>query len=263
MPIELGKPAEYGQFILERRYKLAKAYAREAFARGGFYLDVGCGNGAQTVLFAKHFERWMAIDVEDGRLAEFRRELDRGSYEARTKPHEIVRYDGEHIPLEDNSVDVLTCIEVIEHTQSDARTVRELFRVLAPGGTAIITVPNKWWIFETHGANLPLLPWNRVPFFSWLPKRIHSKYAKARIYRKAQIETLIRNAGFEIQRSVYVTAPMDMIRPARLQSFVRNSIFRNDETPIPILSTSIMIVATKPQSRITLIVADYADESRE
>lgn len=246
MPIELGKPADYGQFILERRYKLAKAYAREAFARGGFYLDVGCGNGAQTVLFAKHFDRWMAIDVEDDRLAEFRRELERGSYQARANQHDIVRYDGERIPVEDNAVDVLTCIEVIEHTKSDVRTVQELFRVLATGGTAIITVPNKWWIFETHGANLPIIPWNRVPFFSWLPKRIHSKYAKARIYRKAQIETLVRSAGFEIKNSVYVTAPMDMVRPARLQSFVRSAFFRNDETRIPFLSTSVMIVATKP-----------------
>ncbi|MFI5202640.1 MAG: class I SAM-dependent methyltransferase [Candidatus Kapaibacterium sp.] len=246
MPIELGKPAEYGQFILDRRYKLAKAYAREAFAQSGFYLDVGCGNGAQTIFFARHFERWMAIDVEEGRLAEFRRELERGSYESTTKRHEIVRYDGERIPVEDNTVDMLTCIEVIEHTRSDTQTVQELFRVLRPGGTAIITVPNKWWIFETHGANLPLIPWNRVPFFSWLPKRIHSKYAKARIYRKAQIETLIRDAGFEIQRSVYVTAPMDMVRPARLQSFVRRAFFRNDATRIPFLSTSVMIVATKP-----------------
>src|SRR5665213_3524995 len=140
MPIELGKPAEYGQFILERRYMLAKAYAREAFAHGGFYLDVGCGNGAQTLLFVKHFERWMAIDVEESRLDEFRRAMASGE---RQVAFDIRRYDGEHIPLEDNSVDVLTCIEVIEHTKSDAQTARELFRVLAPGGTAIITVPNK------------------------------------------------------------------------------------------------------------------------
>src|SRR5438874_2126602 len=73
MAIELGKPADYGQYILQRRYALAKAYAREAFERGGFYLDVGCGNGAQTVLFAKHFTTWMAIDVEEERLNEFRR----------------------------------------------------------------------------------------------------------------------------------------------------------------------------------------------
>ena len=245
MAIELGKPADYGQFILERRYKLAKVYAHEAFDRGGFYLDVGCGNGAQTVLFAQHFDQWTGIDVEEKRLDEFRRELLRGEYEAAKKEHEIVLYDGGHIPLGDRTVDVLTCTEVIEHTQSDTATIAELMRVLKPGGTAIITVPNKWWIFETHGANLPLLPWNRVPFFSWLPKPIHSKYAKARIYRKSEIENLVRSSGFDIHTSLYITAPMDMLRPEALQSAVRNSIFRNDETSIPFFSTSVMLIATK------------------
>src|SRR5438105_3391704 len=121
--IELGKPADYGQFILERRYALARAYAPEAFARGGVYLDVGCGNGAQTVLFARHFDRWTAIDVEKNRLDEFRRELARDKYEAAAKPHDIVEYDGERIPVGDNQVDTLTCIEVIEHTHSDEHTV--------------------------------------------------------------------------------------------------------------------------------------------
>jgi ubiquinone/menaquinone biosynthesis C-methylase UbiE len=246
MPIELGKPADYGQFILERRYSLAKSYAPDAFARGGFYLDVGCGNGAQTILFAKHFDAWMGVDVESDRLDEFRRELAQGEYEVASKPHKILYYEGDRIPLEDNSVDVLTCIEVIEHTRNDSATIHELQRVLKPGGTAIITVPNKWWIFETHGATLPLLPWNRVPFFSWLPKRIHSKYAKARIYRRSQIESLVRAGGFEIIRSVYVTAPMDMLKPAGLQTLVRKLFFRNDATSIPFLSTAVMIVATKP-----------------
>jgi ubiquinone/menaquinone biosynthesis C-methylase UbiE len=244
--IELGKPADYGQFILQRRYALAKAYAADAIKRGGMYLDVGCGNGAQTVLFAKHFDRWMGIDVETDRLEEFRRELKRGDYEAAKKQYEIKEYPGHPIPLEDNSVDVLTCIEVIEHTVSDTQTIGELFRVLKPGGTAIITVPNKWWIFETHGANLPLLPWNRVPLFSWLPKPIHERFAKARIYRKAQIEKMMRAAGFDLKKTLYVTAPMDMIKSEALQRAVRGAMFKNDETPIPFLATSVMIIAKKP-----------------
>jgi len=246
MGIELGKPADYGQFILTRRYQLAKAYAPEAFEKGGSYLDVGCGNGAQTILFAQHFDRWIGIDVEEERLEEFRAELLFREYEAGKRPYDILYYDGERIPLEDNSVDVLTCIEVIEHTRDDRNTIKELFRVLKPGGTAIITVPNKWWVFETHGANLPLLPWNRVPFFSWLPKPIHSRYAKARIYRKAQIESLLKEPGFELKHSVYVTAPMDMIKNEKLQKFVRKALFKSNETKLPILATSVMVIAKKP-----------------
>jgi ubiquinone/menaquinone biosynthesis C-methylase UbiE len=249
MAVELGKPADYGQFILQRRYQLAKAYAPQAFSSRGFFLDVGCGNGAQTILFAQHFDRWMGVDVEQARLDEFKRELQRGNYDVAKTPHDVLIYDGDHLPTGDNTVDVLTCIEVIEHTQNDRNTIAELFRVLKPGGTAIITVPNKWWIFETHGANLPLLPWNRVPFFSWLPKPIHEKYAKARIYRKQQIERMLEEAGFDIRRSLYVTAPMDMIKQPKLQAAVRNLLFRGNETSLPFMSTSVMLIAKKPVSR--------------
>lgn len=244
MAIELGKPADYGQFILTRRYNLAKAYAAAAFQRGGLYIDVGCGNGAQTVLFAKHFADWLALDVEEDRLQEFRSELMRENYGVGQNSR-IERYDGDHIPASDASADFLTCIEVIEHTENDTATIKELFRVLKPKGTAVITVPNKWWVFETHGANLPVLPWNRVPFFSWLPKKIHSKYAKARIYRKNEIESMLREAGFHIQKSLYVTAPMDMIKNPALQKAVRSAAFGKDETRIPILATSVMLIATK------------------
>ena len=243
--IELGKPADYGQFIVERRYQLARTLAPTALARGGYYLDVGCGNGAQTVLFAQHFLKWLAIDVESERLEEFRRELTRQHYDATDAVYDIALYDGNHIPVGDGEVDCLTCIEVIEHTQDDRATVAELHRVLSPKGTAIITVPNKWWIFETHGAHLPLLPWNRVPLFSWLPKSIHQRYAKARIYRKREIVRILAEAGFTIEHAVYVTAPMDMIKQPFLQRMARALLFGKNVTRIPMLATSVMIIATK------------------
>jgi SAM-dependent methyltransferase len=45
------------------------------------------------------------------------------------------------LPLTDNSVDVLTALDVIEHVQDDRASVKEFLRVLRPGGIAVITVP--------------------------------------------------------------------------------------------------------------------------
>ena len=59
--------------------------------------------------------------------------------------------------------DRLISFEVIEHLPGE-EGVANYSKSLKMGGIAAISVPNKWWIFETHGAKLPLLPWNRVPF---------------------------------------------------------------------------------------------------
>jgi SAM-dependent methyltransferase len=45
------------------------------------------------------------------------------------------------LPLENNSVDILTALDVIEHVEDDRAAVREFLRVLKPGGIAVITVP--------------------------------------------------------------------------------------------------------------------------
>lgn len=45
------------------------------------------------------------------------------------------------LPMGDNSVDVLTALDVIEHVQDDHAAVKEFLRVLKPGGIAVITVP--------------------------------------------------------------------------------------------------------------------------
>ena len=48
----------------------------------------------------------------------------------------------ERIPLPDGSFDCAVAIEVIEHVENHTRFVRELLRIVRPGGTAIITTPN-------------------------------------------------------------------------------------------------------------------------
>ena len=121
-----------------------------------------------------------------------------------------------------------------------------MLNLLKDDGMAIFSVPNKWWIFETHGASLPFLPWNRVPFFSWLPTFIHEKFANARIYTKARIRKVLENNGFEVLEMRYMTAPMDVLKKDTiLKRFLTNYIFKTKETAIPFLAVSIYIKAIK------------------
>lgn len=52
-----------------------------------------------------------------------------------------VKMDIEDIPLDDNSIDVVFCNHVLEHVNNDQKAMSEIFRVLKPGGWAILQVP--------------------------------------------------------------------------------------------------------------------------
>jgi SAM-dependent methyltransferase len=50
--------------------------------------------------------------------------------------------DGSDLPLADASVDFVACLEVMEHVFTSEETAAEMYRVLRPGGTLIVQVPN-------------------------------------------------------------------------------------------------------------------------
>jgi 2-polyprenyl-3-methyl-5-hydroxy-6-metoxy-1,4-benzoquinol methylase len=138
----------------------------------------------------------------------------------------------------------MVSFEVIEHLRSED-SIANYAASLVPGGMAVFSVPNKWWIFETHGARLPLLPWNRVPFFSWLPTPIHERFANARIYTRSRIVKLLEKHGFSVQSTAYVTAPLDVLPAGALKRFLQRWIFKGDTTRIPFFSTAIFVVAVR------------------
>ena len=235
--ISAGKPAGSDDLIILRRYRLVRALAPLG---GRILLDFGCGNGAQTLLFADDFPVVIGLDIGSGNLQRLGEDAGERGLDGRILP---VQYDGKRIPLHESSVDCAVSFEVLEHVLDEQKALTELQRVIRPGGLLAISVPNRWWVFETHGADLPLLPWNRIPFFSWLPKGLHDRYARARIYTRREIERKLRRAGFSIDRSIYVTAPMDVVKIRFLKRLLRGTVFRNDSTRIPFLSTAILIIA--------------------
>ncbi len=236
----LGKPADMTDRLTSRRIRLVESI--EGFIGTDLTLvEVGCGNGATSLLLADRFKSCSSIDINDDHVEEFNSmkqqlAIDNCSFSV---------LDVEQDPLPD-SFDRLISFEVIEHLRDDTN-VSAYFDLLKPGGMAVISVPNKWWIFETHGASLPLLPWNRVPFFSWLPRPIHEKYAHARIYTRPRIRKLMEDAGFDILDVQLITAPLDVLSDGVIKRIFTSTIFRNDTTRVPFLSTSIFMVLRKPQ----------------
>lgn len=231
----LGRPADSTDKIITRRVGLVKAIP--GFCDKNLeLLEIGAGNGATLLLMSNEMKSCLGVDIFD-HTAEFKKTRD----EKGITNCDIIIRDIEQEDL-DKKYDRLICFEVIEHFNSE-ETVKRFTRWLKPGALCAISVPNKWWVFETHGARLPLLPWNRVPFFSWLPRFIHERFANARIYTKARIKKLLENSGFEVLEMKYITAPMDVLKEGKLKRLLVNNIFNTETTTAPMLSTSIFIVA--------------------
>ena len=234
----LGRPADFTDKIITRRINLVKqipGFCGKAYDM----LDIGCGNGASSLLLSGEMKSVLGIDVESTHQPEFEAYRDaNGIINCEFRLHNIEQH-----PLE-KQFDRIISFEVIEHL-SDDKNVSKYYDALKPGGMIAITVPNKWWIFETHGAKLPLLPWNRVPFFSWLPRPIHEKFANARIYTTSRIVNLMKKAGFSILDVKLVTAPMDVLKDGKLKDFVVGKIFNTETTDNPMKAVSVFVVAMK------------------
>jgi 2-polyprenyl-3-methyl-5-hydroxy-6-metoxy-1,4-benzoquinol methylase len=234
----LGKPADEEDRIVTRRIEILQEY-KNFFCKDCTLLEIGCGNGATVSRLASLFTKAVGIDLYDYAKA----------FERTREKYRATNSQFEQVDLESGSYvgqyDRIISFEVIEHFKTEA-TVAKFYSLLKPGGMAAISVPNKWWIFETHGARLPLLQWNRVPFFSWLPTPIHERYANARIYTRGRIISLMKRSGFSVIDTRYITAPMDVLKDGPLKRFLLKYVFGHNTTRIPMLSTSIFILVQKP-----------------
>lgn len=104
------------------------------------------------------------------------------------------------LPFSDGTFDLVISNHVIEHVgDSDAQDdhVRELARVLRPGGWLYLAMPNRW---------APVEPHFKLPLLSWLPVSRRSAYVRAarrgpaydcRPLSRAELERLLDLHGFE------------------------------------------------------------------
>jgi 2-polyprenyl-3-methyl-5-hydroxy-6-metoxy-1,4-benzoquinol methylase len=233
----LGKPADDEDRIVTRRIEILEKYP-EFFGADLHCIEVGCGSGSTINRLARRFKFGLGIDIMDY-AAIFNKTKEKFA----ATNTAFRKLDLENA-LPDETYDRLISFEVIEHLRRED-SVGRYNQVLRPGGMIAISVPNKWWIFETHGAKLPLLPWNRVPFFSWLPRTLHERFANARIYTRKRIVQLLERHGFTIIDTCYITAPMDVLKEGALKRWLVKNVFRSNSTANPLLATSIFVIGQK------------------
>lgn len=132
---------------------------------GARVLDLGCGIGLTLGILVQVFPKTIGCEVEEG-ITKAAKEFSKNNFNKKVR---VVTYNGVKIPFPDNSFDIVTSIEVIEHTDKPEVMLKEIRRVLKPDGILHITTANKWWPIEPHF---------KLPFLSYLPPKLSDFYVK-------------------------------------------------------------------------------------
>jgi SAM-dependent methyltransferase len=113
--------------------------------RQGKVLDVGCAFGFATLLLARKGYQTVGVDNSPRYIAWAKRRHPQGEY---------VLCNAEELPFADASFDGVLLLDVLEHVVDQAALLRQVQRVLKPGGTVILSVPHQGLLSWLDSLNL-------------------------------------------------------------------------------------------------------------
>ena len=104
-------------------------------------LEIGVGNGSVAQLLAKHSKSFSGIDITDFAIKSTTERMKCFGLQAN-----VIRMDAEKMEFEDESFDFIWSWGVIHHSSDTRKILKEMNRVLRPGGRAVTMVYHRnWW----------------------------------------------------------------------------------------------------------------------
>lgn len=141
-------------------------------------LDIGAAGGGNTRVLQGLGWRMLAL--------EFTAE---GAEVAHERGLQVVRADAQRLPVPDESLDLVTALDVLEHLPDHKRAAAEIYRVLRPGGVLVAAVPVDQRLWSEHDVAV----------------------GHERRYEPSEFLALLRQAGLEI---IEARSWMVLLRPA-------------------------------------------------
>jgi SAM-dependent methyltransferase len=163
---------------------LAGALARLPRAgRAPLILDAGCGTG-NNLLHLARFGRPVGVDLSEDALRF-----------CRSRGVTVARAELLALPFPADRFDCVTSLDVIYHrwVEDDAAAVREMARVLRPGGLLLVRVPALKLLWGAHD------------------EAVHSRHR----YRRAEVRHLLEGAGLTVVRATYANTVLLPLVAAR------------------------------------------------
>ena len=122
--------------------------ARWRLGEAASLADIGCGQGHWSRLLYPYLRapgRMTGVDREPRWVTEAAQNLRRAFPHVPPDQFTFVEGDATNIPLPDNAFDVVTCQTVLMHLARPMDALREMLRILRPGGLLICVEPNNLW----------------------------------------------------------------------------------------------------------------------
>lgn len=214
-----------------------RKYAPDFKVRGSRVLDIGCGDAGAIIAFAEEGASAAGIELSD-------LSLQRGRL--RAEDHnvkiELKKAVAEEIPFEDSSFDLVMLDNVLEHVTDRPKTLREIRRVLKPGGLLYMVTPKPFSLYSLWNdphydlAGLVLMPRKmQIWYFEQVRGGGKGTYDVGVIPTRRAIRGLLADAGFRIT-----------VSPRELWiNYLRDRVSRPDEVRPGIKRRLSQYIATK------------------
>jgi 2-polyprenyl-3-methyl-5-hydroxy-6-metoxy-1,4-benzoquinol methylase len=163
--------------------------AKASIRQGGVVLHLGCGDGYLDPYLCTRFSRVVGVDINFP-------ELQNAAAGSGVETAEYVLTDGLVLPFESEMFDAIVSIDVMEHAEDDVALMREMSRVLKPGGLLTMTVPNAEYPFTFDPVNyvLKVAGGRHLPFGMW-------GFGHRRLYTVESLSNLLTRVGLEVQEA--------------------------------------------------------------
>ena len=167
---------DYFDAIEDYRYRIESPWIKQAVGfdqyPGKRLLEIGFGTGTDLLQFARGGAIVTGVDLTPRSV-----DIARRRFEVYRLRGEFITGDGEHLSFPNSSFDVVYSFGVLHHTPNTSEAVREIHRVLKPGGKAIVMLYNRASLYY-YGSIILKRGLLRGELFKRTPAEIMSRHVE-------------------------------------------------------------------------------------